>query len=144
MNAFRPRAERTERAEPLSCARAAGPTSVKARCNSTEAGEIGLGTPLIAALLRKEPGAAVKLRKDVGLAFGLGLAFSSGWSNWFYGSTHSRDICLGLEFVSPDHVKEMAVPVMAHRMVMHPQSKFSGATAEGVVSDILKTVEAPS
>ena len=49
----------------------------------------------------------------------------------------------GMEFVTPEHVQEIAVPVIAHRMVMDPQARFSGETAEGVVEDILKTVPAP-
>ena len=49
----------------------------------------------------------------------------------------------GSEFVTPEHVQEIAVPVIAHRMVMEPQARFSGGTAEGVVEDILKTVPVP-
>jgi MoxR-like ATPase len=32
-------------------------------------------------------------------------------------------------------VQEIAVPVIAHRMVMDPQARFSGRTAEGVVGE---------
>jgi len=49
----------------------------------------------------------------------------------------------GHEFVTPEHVQEIAVPVIAHRMVIDPQARFSGATARGVVEDILKTVSVP-
>lgn len=50
----------------------------------------------------------------------------------------------GGEFVTPEHIQEIAVHVMAHRMVMDPQARFSGATAEGVVEDILKSVPVPA
>jgi MoxR-like ATPase len=50
----------------------------------------------------------------------------------------------GHEFVTPEHIQEIAVPVIAHRMIMDPQARFSGATAEGVVEDILKTVPVPT
>jgi MoxR-like ATPase len=50
----------------------------------------------------------------------------------------------GYEFVTPEHIQEMAVPVIAHRMVMDPQARFAGETAEGVVEDILKTVQVPA
>ncbi|MBI5185259.1 MAG: MoxR family ATPase [Nitrospinae bacterium] len=50
----------------------------------------------------------------------------------------------GLEFVSPDHIQEIAVPAIAHRLVLDPQARFSGVTAEGIVEDILKTVKAPA
>ncbi|MBW1887861.1 MAG: MoxR family ATPase [Deltaproteobacteria bacterium] len=50
----------------------------------------------------------------------------------------------GYEFVTPEHIQEIAVPVIAHRMIMDPQARFAGETAEGVVEDILKTVPVPT
>jgi MoxR-like ATPase len=48
------------------------------------------------------------------------------------------------EFVSPEHIHELAVPVIAHRIVLDPQAKFSGASARQVVEDILKRVPVPA
>jgi len=48
------------------------------------------------------------------------------------------------EFVTPDHIQEIAVPVIAHRMVMDPQARFSGQTAEGIVEDIMKSISVPA
>ncbi len=50
----------------------------------------------------------------------------------------------GGEFVTPEHVQEIAVPVVAHRIVMDPQARFSGRTPERVVKDILETVKVPA
>jgi MoxR-like ATPase len=50
----------------------------------------------------------------------------------------------GYEFVTPEHIQELAVSVIAHRLVMEPQARFSGKTASGVVEDILKYVTVPS
>ncbi|MBI4634770.1 MAG: MoxR family ATPase [Candidatus Rokubacteria bacterium] len=50
----------------------------------------------------------------------------------------------GQEFVSPEHVQEIAVAVIAHRMVIDPQARFAGVTAQGIVEDILKTVPIPA
>ena len=50
----------------------------------------------------------------------------------------------GYEFVTPEHIKELAVTVIAHRLVMHPQARFSGQTATGVVQNILKTIPVPA
>jgi MoxR-like ATPase len=36
------------------------------------------------------------------------------------------------------------VPVIAHRLVLEPQSRFSGVTARGVVEDILKKLPVPA
>ncbi|MEL7333608.1 MAG: MoxR family ATPase [Cyanobacteria bacterium J06560_2] len=50
----------------------------------------------------------------------------------------------GLGFVTPDHIQQIAVPVLAHRLVMEAQAQFSGVTAEGVVTDIVKTLAVPA
>ncbi len=49
----------------------------------------------------------------------------------------------GGEFVTPDHIRDMAVSVLAHRLSIDPAAKFSGRTAQDVVADVLKSVPAP-
>jgi len=50
----------------------------------------------------------------------------------------------GLDFVTPEQIQEIAVAVIAHRLVMDPQARFSGHGPEQVVADVLDTVPAPS
>lgn len=50
----------------------------------------------------------------------------------------------GGEFVRPEHVQELAVPVLAHRLVLDPQAQFSGQSTRSVVEDILKTRPVPA
>jgi len=50
----------------------------------------------------------------------------------------------GREFVIPEDVREMAVPVIAHRMVAEPQARFGGVTTAGIVEEILAKVPPPS
>ncbi len=50
----------------------------------------------------------------------------------------------GEEFVTPEPIQELAVAVIAHRMVMDPQARFSGVTARGVVETVLKKVPVPA
>jgi MoxR-like ATPase len=50
----------------------------------------------------------------------------------------------GSDFVTPEHIQLLAVPVIAHRVVMEPQARFSGLTARGVVTDILKKLRVPA
>jgi MoxR-like ATPase len=50
----------------------------------------------------------------------------------------------GREFVVPDDIREMAVPVIAHRMVAEPQARFAGVTTAGIVEEILTKVPSPS
>lgn len=49
----------------------------------------------------------------------------------------------GQDFVHPDHVGELAVPVIAHRLVIDPQAKFAGTTAEALIEEVLRTHPAP-
>ncbi|MGD9086647.1 MAG: MoxR family ATPase [Desulfobacterales bacterium] len=50
----------------------------------------------------------------------------------------------GSEFVTPEHIQEIAVPVIAHRLVLNPQARFSGLTAEQLVEDIVKQFAVPA
>ncbi len=50
----------------------------------------------------------------------------------------------GKEFVCPEQVKELAVAVIAHRLVMESQARFSGKTAAAAVEEILKTIPVPA
>lgn len=50
----------------------------------------------------------------------------------------------GAEFVTPDHVKELAVSVIAHRLVLGSEAKFSGATGASIVRDLINKIPIPS
>ncbi|ELS04996.1 MoxR-like ATPase [Xenococcus sp. PCC 7305] len=50
----------------------------------------------------------------------------------------------GQEFVTPEQVKEIAVAAIAHRLLMEPQARFSGRTAETVVEEILGSIPVPA
>jgi len=50
----------------------------------------------------------------------------------------------GAAFVHPEHVREMAVAVIAHRLVIDPQAKFSGTTGRRLVEDLLGTIPVPA
>ena len=50
----------------------------------------------------------------------------------------------GSGFVTPDHVRELAAPVLAHRLVLDPQAKFSGTTARQVVDEVLRATRVPA
>ncbi|MCP4698938.1 MAG: MoxR family ATPase [Gammaproteobacteria bacterium] len=47
------------------------------------------------------------------------------------------------EFAGPEHIQEVAVPVIAHRLKIDPQAHFSGHTAQGTVEEIIKTTAVP-
>lgn len=50
----------------------------------------------------------------------------------------------GMDFVTPDHIFEMAVPIIAHRLVVEPKAKFSGVTGEMIVQDLLEQNPIPA
>src|SRR5450432_1091813 len=50
----------------------------------------------------------------------------------------------GFDFVTPEQIQKLAVPVIAHRVVLEPQARFSGMTARSVVGDILKKLHVPA
>ncbi len=49
----------------------------------------------------------------------------------------------GLDMVVPDHIKELLVPVIAHRMVIDSRARFSGTTAAAIVLDLLQELPLP-
>lgn len=49
----------------------------------------------------------------------------------------------GRDFVIPETIQAVAADVIAHRMVIVPEAKLSGATGRQVVADILATVPVP-
>jgi MoxR-like ATPase len=50
----------------------------------------------------------------------------------------------GLEFVTPEQVQELVAPVIAHRLVMEPQARFSGLTARSVVEEAVRKLKVPA
>ena len=50
----------------------------------------------------------------------------------------------GHEFVTPEQIQKLAVSVIAHRLVLEPQARFSGVTARSVVEEVLKKLKVPA
>src|SRR6185437_3741231 len=49
----------------------------------------------------------------------------------------------GRDFVVPDDVKEAAVPVLRHRLVLRPEAELEGLDADRVVSEVLAATAVP-
>jgi MoxR-like ATPase len=49
----------------------------------------------------------------------------------------------GRSFVVPDDIKELAAPVMRHRLLLQPDAELEGATADDVVRRLLADVPVP-
>jgi len=46
-------------------------------------------------------------------------------------------------FVTPDDVKEIALPVLRHRILLRPEAEIEGATPDQVISEVISGIEVP-
>ena len=49
----------------------------------------------------------------------------------------------GRHYVTPDDVRDLAMPALAHRLVLEPEAEFDGVTAEQVVGQVLLDIRMP-
>ena len=59
-------------------------------------------------------------------------------------AVRTRAASQGRTYATPDDVKTLAVPVLSHRLILHPEAEFDGVTAEAVVGQVLLDVAPPS
>jgi MoxR-like ATPase len=50
----------------------------------------------------------------------------------------------GRTFVLPDDIKELAQPVLGHRVMLTPEAEFAHLTTEQVIARVLSDVAPPS
>ena len=55
----------------------------------------------------------------------------------------AKAVLAGREFVTPEDVKAVAVPALAHRIALRPDSWVAGVKGDGIVRDVLDNVPAP-
>ncbi|MDM8565477.1 MoxR family ATPase [Candidatus Halobeggiatoa sp. HSG11] len=48
-----------------------------------------------------------------------------------------------MEFVTPEHIQEIAIPVIAHRLKVNSQARLNGSSGEKIVQNILRKVKVP-
>ncbi|WP_420155144.1 AAA family ATPase [Siphonobacter sp.] len=49
----------------------------------------------------------------------------------------------GRDFVTPEDVQELALPVLRHRLILTPEKEMEGTTPDAIIEQILKKVEVP-
>jgi MoxR-like ATPase len=49
----------------------------------------------------------------------------------------------GRDFVIPDDVRFLALPVLRHRLILKPEAEIEGITTDQVIESILTQVKAP-
>ena len=48
------------------------------------------------------------------------------------------------DFVTPDHIQELAIPVIAHRLVLDSEKKYSGSQTSQIITEILQELPVPA
>ena len=49
----------------------------------------------------------------------------------------------GRDFVTPEDIKEAAIPVLQHRVIVTPEREMEGITSSEIIRQIIETVEIP-
>jgi MoxR-like ATPase len=73
----------------------------------------------------------------------LALGASPRGSLALFRSAQALAVLRGRDFVIPDDVKHVAVPCLAHRLVLNPENTLGGETSAGVIEELLKQIEVP-
>lgn len=72
------------------------------------------------------------------------LGASPRASQSLYRSAQARAAMQGRAYVLPDDVKALAVPVLAHRLVVDTDTRLGGRTAEALIAEIAEQVPVPT
>lgn len=57
--------------------------------------------------------------------------------------SQARAALQGRDYVLPDDIKALVVPVMSHRLIVRSESVMRGRKAESILGDLLKTLDVP-
>ncbi|HEY3332033.1 MAG TPA: MoxR family ATPase [Capsulimonadaceae bacterium] len=73
----------------------------------------------------------------------LRLGISPRGSLALYRAAQARAAIDGREFVTPEDIRALAGPVLGHRIMLETKAKYSGASGEEIVGELLATVPVP-
>lgn len=73
----------------------------------------------------------------------LALGASPRGSLALFRSAQALAVLRGRDYVIPDDVKHVAVPCLAHRMVLNPENTLGGETSAGIIEELLRQIEVP-
>jgi MoxR-like ATPase len=71
------------------------------------------------------------------------LGASPRGSLYLFRAAQARALLDGRDFVTPDDIKAMAEPVLAHRLIVTPAARVKSVEPSGVVREILDTIPVP-
>jgi MoxR-like ATPase len=58
-------------------------------------------------------------------------------------AAQSRAACQGRGMVTPDDVKALVQPVLAHRVILAPEARLRGRSIDAILAEILETIPVP-
>ena len=58
-------------------------------------------------------------------------------------AARAHAVLAGRDFVTPDDVKAMALPVLEHRLILRPEFEIEGLTVAEVIQQILQQIAVP-
>ena len=73
----------------------------------------------------------------------VGLGASPRGSLGLFRGAQARAALDGRDFVTPDDIKALALPVLAHRVILKPNAELRGLTSARVISQILESEPMP-
>ena len=73
----------------------------------------------------------------------LQLGVSTRGAIFLLRGAQARSLLQGRDFVSPEDVQKMVLPVLAHRVILSPEARMRGMTAERVLSGVIGSVQVP-
>lgn len=59
-------------------------------------------------------------------------------------ATRTRAASQGRTYATPDDVKSLAVAVLSHRLMLHPEAEFDGVTQEAVIGQVILDIAPPT
>jgi MoxR-like ATPase len=74
----------------------------------------------------------------------LKLGSSPRGSLAIYKASQARAFMSGRNYVTPDDVKALAKPVLAHRMILETKTRYSGETADSIMEEHLNSIPVPA
>ncbi|MEI8258052.1 MAG: MoxR family ATPase [Deltaproteobacteria bacterium] len=98
--------------------------------------EIEVREPVARYMLRLV--AATREQKD------LAVGVSPRGTLALFRASQAHAMLAGRAYVSPEDVQSMAVPVLAHRMQLDPQSRYAGTSTESILAGIVSRIDVPA
>jgi MoxR-like ATPase len=82
----------------------------------------------------------IATRSDKDVALGVSMRGALGMAR----AVRTWAIASGRSYVTPDDVRDLAIPVLAHRVIIDAESDFAGVKAEDIIERVLLDVAPPA